>query len=129
MSGRDPQELVKRLNTYADATTAFAILQTLAFLLALATPETRRSIIGLGKYAFVSIQVVAFIIFETILLLCYLGEDAIIGKLETRFDPIDRWTMYVRTFRIFLIFVAQVTNLVVYLYLFGPVHESQSPLL
>jgi len=99
MSTRDPQELAKQLNEYADQMTRFALLQGLAFLISLSNKDVLETI---GKVPWLA----AYILWDVIhtlqllfVLTCHFGEDELIGR-PLAGDCTSPWRRYVRFARI-----------------------------
>ena len=102
MSTRDPQELAKQLNDYADQMTRFVLVQALAFLISLSSKDVLETI---GKVPWMA-TIVLWEVINTLELLfvfiCHFGEDALIGKPSAG-DCTSPWRKYIRFVRIGII--------------------------
>jgi hypothetical protein len=98
MPSRDPQELAKMLNDYADQMTKFVLLQALAFLISLSNKALLDTISKVPWFVIlVPWEAVNFceILF---VYMCHLGEDELIGK-PARGDPTSVWRWVIRLAR------------------------------
>jgi len=99
------------LSTYADAVTAFALVQSITFSFGLASKDLRESILKTPHLLVPSLVILASFFYGTIVVLCHYGEDALIGKPDSK-SPVDRWTRYARYLRLFVILAVTALALV-----------------
>ena len=105
MSTRDPQELAKQLNGYADQMTKFVLLQALAFLISLSNKdvlETISKVPWLVAYIFWDVIHLLQLFF---VLMCHVGEDELIGK-PLDGDRTTPWRRNIRYGRIAIIMLS-----------------------
>jgi hypothetical protein len=121
MDKRDPGEAAKKFTSYADANTAFAILQSLAFLSAYSGSTNNGGVNTMGN-AFLFWMVilnVACLFYFVVILMCYRAESALIGK-PNDLSPVSRWTRRFRWLRLCCVFASLlITNVPLFDYLTG----------
>jgi hypothetical protein len=102
---RDSKDLAKQLDRYADAITAFAVVQTIAFAVGLRSEDTRQNILKTPSYLIPMLCLLALTFYMILILFCHAGENALIGPPD-RDIPAHRWTKRVRAFRILVVTLA-----------------------
>jgi hypothetical protein len=103
---RDQRELAKQLRTYADATTAFSVIQSIAFSIALGSKDLGENIRETNECLIPILCCVALGVYICIIAACHAGENALVGKPFSS-SSIHRWTKYVRWGRYFVTILAE----------------------
>jgi hypothetical protein len=98
----EQKELAKRLGTYADAITAFSVVQSVAFAFALpSNKDFNTSVLESWRIALAGCGV-AFLIYFYLIRRCHRGEDALLSK-SSESALVNTWTNHVRCARYGLI--------------------------
>jgi hypothetical protein len=120
MAFKDRDEIAKRLDLYADAATAFGVLQSLAFVISLASSDVRDTVVAAGRAKVMGLWVAALSVTGLVTFLCFLGQNALLGDLEKGWgkNP-DHIILYTRLGRLALLLMASILELVAGLFLFG----------
>jgi hypothetical protein len=108
---RERKDLAKQLGTYADATTAFAVIQSIAFAFALGSKDLRENILRTPPCLIPALCLVALGIYSLIVLACHLGENALIGKPCRKIDT-HNWTRHLRFWRYAVMVLAESVALI-----------------
>lgn len=111
----DPAELGKKVGTYADAVTAFAVLQGLAFLSAYASHSEEEFTDAM--FVWLIMLNLATLIYLMVLFLFHSAENSLLGKPTGR-EPVAKWTKRIRKMRylcVLISFVIVNTPIIVYL--------------
>src|ERR1700730_2727524 len=74
------KDLAKQIGTYADATTAFAVLQSITFSFSLGSDEVHKNVLKTPPWLIPVLCIVALAFYVAIIWFCYLGESALIGE-------------------------------------------------
>jgi hypothetical protein len=106
VTGRDPKEVAKKLDTVSDAVTSFSVLQAIAYSLALGNKDFHDSVCRAPHLLIPLASLVASIGYATLVLRCHQGDDDLLGKPSTDSFP-DKWTRQVRIFRFIAIAAAE----------------------
>ena len=117
MPFKDPDALAEKLDRYADSLTAFAVLQTGAFLLGLLNKDFREGIFKLGPaYAY---ALLTFLLGSIIFLLmgCFSGQDALLGKPFDLPSPLGKWIFFTRVWRLLIVLGALAAQGIVFHFL------------
>jgi hypothetical protein len=107
---RDKAELAKQLRTYADAITAFAVLQSVAFGIALGGKDFRESVLKLHRCQIDLMCAGALVLYIVFVAACHYGEDAVLDVPKGQTGKAETWTHYIRVGRFIVIAVAQGLN-------------------
>ena len=106
LTGRDPKEVAKKLDTVSDAVTTFSVLQAIAYSLALGNKDFHDSVRRAPHFLIPLVSLVASIGYAALVLRCHQGDDDLLGKPSTDSFP-DKWTRQVRIFRFIAIAAAE----------------------
>ena len=99
----DRRDLAKQLVTYADATTAFSLVQAIAFGLALSQTELHNSVIRWSTYVQYLI-VGAYVLYLILAALCCLGESQLLG--DSKDGVTRRWRTIAWVYRLLVLSLA-----------------------
>jgi hypothetical protein len=126
---RNPKGLAKQLIQYADAITAFVVLQSVGFSLALTSKDVRTSVTRALPCIIPPILLIATLVYCGLIYFCHLGETALIGKPSERI-PSHTVTRRLRLMRYLIILLANLlVGLALYLTWIGRAIEPlPSPL-
>jgi hypothetical protein len=104
MDKRDPIEAAKKFMSYADAVTAFAILQSLAFLSAYSGSTGKNGVHDMSNALFFWMVILdaASFFYSLVLLMCYRAESALLGK-PNESTPVSKWTRRFRWLRLWCV--------------------------
>jgi hypothetical protein len=111
MSAKDPNEFAKQLRTYADAITAFCIIQSVAFGFALGNKDFRDNVLKLKSCELYTLGTVAIFFYTFLVIGCQRGEEALLGKSKLN-DPVEVWARRVRWARLLVIILAEIIMIV-----------------
>jgi len=101
---REPKDFLNQITTYADAITAFSVLQAVAFTLAVASAEKFVKTIQIYHASVLTILGCAVLLYWLLLFWCHRTEDKIAQKPEEA--NVANALRVIRTSRYFFTFVA-----------------------
>src|ERR1019366_1140215 len=114
MAFRDPDAIAERLNKYADAITAFVVLECIAFVIGLANKEFRESVLSAGSLQISTLFCVGLTSAVVLVYLCYRGEDQVLGKLNQESGPVIACLGGIRIARMVIMLMANLFEVITY---------------
>jgi hypothetical protein len=120
LMNREPKEVAKQLATYADAITAFSVVQSVAFGFALAGNDLSAKMIRAPWWLVPGVCLVAYTFYAITVWRCQHAEDTLfVGSEESK--KADGWAKEIRYWRIWIIVLAAALSLIAYgLTRYGP---------
>jgi len=118
MAFRDPDAIAERLDKYADAITAFVVLECIAFVVGLANKDFHDAVLNAGGAKIPILFFVGFTSANVLVWLCYKGEDDLLGKVNQEKSPISNCLFGVRITRFVIMLLANLFEVIAYFYLF-----------
>ena len=92
----DEKDLAKQLRTYADATTAFAVVQGVAVAIALGSKDFRDNVLKTPWWVIPLMCLCALVVYGGIVFVCNLGENKLAGTSTAK---VLTWTRVVQVGR------------------------------
>lgn len=108
---RDRKELAKQLGKYADATTAFVVLQSIAFSFSLGSKDIGERIRHAPPYLIQTLCCVSLAFYILIITSCFVGENKLLAN-ASRDEATRRWAAIVCFGRCLLAALAEAAVLV-----------------
>ncbi|HEY1757945.1 MAG TPA: hypothetical protein VGG72_21425 [Bryobacteraceae bacterium] len=117
MSFRDPDAIAERFNKYADAITALALLETVAFVLGLSNDDLYHAVLH-NQLIVSGVFALGFCVSECLVLFCYRGEDELLGNARDLPSPAGRWIMLSRVAHLVVILLASLLQVMATWYVY-----------
>ena len=114
MAFRDPDAIAERLNKYADAITAFVVLECIAFVIGLSNKEFRESVLSAGPLQISTLFCIGFTSAMVLVYLCYRAEDQVLGKLNQESGPVIACLGGIRIARMVIMLMANLFEVITY---------------
>jgi hypothetical protein len=119
MAFRDPDAIGERLNRYADAITAFVVLECVGFVVGLANRDFYQAVLNAGRTEISTLFCIGLTFATILVFLCHVAEDKVLGKFNKVKSPVSITLGGIRTARFVIILMANTLEAVAYFTIFG----------